>query len=189
MTFMLFDILSLLIQVITALVAGTALLRMYIQLCGINLSLRSGIPIAPFMFALTNWMVLPLRRILPAIGRLDTASLVSSYLVLLLKYVVYWSLAETPWDPVHLPIQAAIELISTCISGLFWIVVIYAVSSWLHSNSPMAYLIALMVEPLLIPIRRMLPQVSGIDFSALALILILQILEIVLHYASHALIL
>ena len=184
---MLFDIFSLLIQVITALIAGTALLRMYIQLCGINLSLRSGIPIAPFIFALTNWMVLPLRRVLPSIGKLDTASLVGSYLVLLAKYVVYWWLTDTALDPINLPIQAAVELISTCISGLFWIVVIYAVSSWFKSNTPMSYLIEWMVEPLLVPIRRVLPRVSGLDFSALVLILILQVLEIVLHYVSRGL--
>lgn len=184
---MLFDILSLLIQVITALIAGTALLRMYIQLCGINLSLRSGIPIAPFIFALTNWLVLPLRRILPAIGKLDTASLVGSYLILLAKYVVYWSLTDTTLDPINLPIQAAVELISTCISGLFWIVVIYAVSSWLKSSTPMTYLIEWMVEPLLMPIRRVLPRISGLDFSALVLIVILQVLEIVLHYVSRGL--
>jgi YggT family protein len=183
---MLFEIFSLLVQVITALIAGTCLLRMYIQLCGIHLSLRSGIPIAPFVFALTNWIVLPLRRVVPSVGRLDTASLIAAYGVLLLKYVLYWSIADNAWDPVHLPIQAAIELISTCISGLFWIVVIYAVASWVPSASPMVYLVQLMVEPLLRPIRQAMPRIGGLDLSAVALIVILQILEIVLHYVSRA---
>ena len=71
---MLYEIFSLLLQVITALIAGTCLLRMYIQLCGVNMSLRSGIPIAPFVFALTNWLVHPLRRVVPSVGRLDSAS-------------------------------------------------------------------------------------------------------------------
>jgi len=39
------------------------------QLQRINLSLRMGNPLAPFIFSLTNWLILPLRRVLPAIGR------------------------------------------------------------------------------------------------------------------------
>ena len=74
---MLFEIFSLLLQVITALIAGTCLLRGYIQFCGIQLSLRSANPIAPFVFALTNWIVLPMRRVLPAVGRIDPASFTS----------------------------------------------------------------------------------------------------------------
>ena len=186
---MLFEIFSLLLQVITALVAGTCLLRMYLQLCGVNLSLRSGLPIAPFIFALTNWIVLPLRRILPAMGRLDTASLVAGYGIVLLKYALYLAMSETSWNPANLPIQAAIELISTCISGLFWMVIVYAITSWIQTASPMSYLLALLVEPLLDPIRRVLPRLGGLDLSALALIVLLQVLEIVLHYASRDLLL
>ena len=186
---MLFEIFSLLLQVITALIAGTCLLRGYIQFCGIQLSLRSANPIAPFVFALTNWIVLPMRRILPAVGRIDTASFTSAYLVALAKYGVFWLLAESAWNPVNLPIQAAIEIARTCISGLFWIVIIYALASWLRSASPAMMFIELLAEPVLEPLRRVLPRVGGLDLSALALIVILQILEIVLHHFSRAVLL
>ena len=186
---MLYEIFSLLLQVITALIAGTCLLRMYIQLCGVNMSLRSGIPIAPFVFALTNWLVHPLRRVVPSVGRLDSASLVGAYSMLLLKYVVYWSISEAAWHPLNLPIQAAIEWVSTCISGLFWLVIIYVVASWVQSPSPMAYLIDLLVEPLLRPIRQAVPRLGGLDLSALVLIVSLQVAEIVLNHVSRLLLL
>lgn len=183
---MLTDIFSLLLQILTALIAGTCLLRMYIHYCGIRLSLYSGNPIAPLVFALTNWAVLPLRRVLPAVGRLDTASLVAAYLVTLVKYGVFWWMAESSWDALNLPIQAAIEIASTCISGLFWIVILYVVGSWFRSATPAMSFIELLVEPVLTPIRKAMPLIGGVDWSALALIVLLQVLEIVLHHFSRA---
>ena len=68
---MLFDIVSLLLDVATGLLGGACLLRLYMQYQRIPF----GNPVGRFVFALTDWLVLPLRRVLPALGRLDTASL------------------------------------------------------------------------------------------------------------------
>lgn len=186
---MLIDIFSLLLQIITALIAGTCLLRMYIHYCGIQLSMRSGNPIAPLVFALTNWLVLPMRRVLPAIGRLDTASLVSAYVITFGKYWIFWLLSDASWNLLNLPIQAAIEIASTCISGLFWIVVLYAIGSWFRSATPAMYFVDMLVMPVLNPIRRVMPRMGGMDWSALVLIVLLQVLEIVLHHFSRAVLL
>ena len=90
---MLFHIFSLLVHALAGLVAGTCLLRLYMQWQRINLSLRSGNPLAPFIFALTNWLVMPLRRVVPALGRLDTASLLAAGLVVAAKFVLLSSAA------------------------------------------------------------------------------------------------
>ena len=90
---------------------------------------------------------------------------------------------------VHLPIQAAIELISTCISGLFWSVILYAICSWYRSATPAMYFVDMLVMPVLNPIRRVMPRIGGMDWSALALIVLLQVLEIVLHHFSRAVLL
>ena len=77
---MLYQIVSLLLEVAAGLLTGIFLLRLYMQHQRIPMSARSGNPMGPFMFALTDWLVLPLRRVLPAVGRLDTASLVAAFL-------------------------------------------------------------------------------------------------------------
>lgn len=185
MSTMLHDIISLLLQVITGLLAGTCLLRLYIHFCGVPLSLRSGNPIAPFVFALTNWLVLPLRRVLPPIGRFDTASFMGAYGVLLVKYALFWLMADGVWSLTHLPVQAALDLMSTCLSGLIWLVILYALLSWLRSNAEAVYFFERLVEPLLVPIRRVLPRIGGLDGSPLVLILLLQVAEIALHHISR----
>ena len=79
------EMLSLVLQLVTGLVGGACLMRLYMQWHRIPLAARAGNPLGPFIFALTNWLVLPLRRVMPSIGRLDTASLVAAYLVVLAK--------------------------------------------------------------------------------------------------------
>jgi YggT family protein len=53
--------------------------------------------------------------------------------------------------------------------------------SWLKSGTDISYFLAQLVEPLLRPLRRVLPQMGGVDLSPLALLLLLQIAEIVLN--------
>jgi YggT family protein len=69
---MLIQIASLVLDVVVGVLAGACLLRLYMQLQTIPFSN----PIGRFVFAVTDWLVLPLRRVLPAVGRWDTASLV-----------------------------------------------------------------------------------------------------------------
>jgi YggT family protein len=59
-------------------------------------------------------------------------------------------------------------------------VIVYAVLSWLPTSSVISGVMARLVEPLLTPIRRVLPLVGGIDLSPLALLLLLQVAAIVL---------
>ena len=53
--------------------------------------------------------------------------------------------------------------------------------SFVRPGSDIGYFLAQLVEPLLAPIRRVLPLMGGVDLSPLALLLALQVLEIVLH--------
>lgn len=178
---MLFHIFSLLLHAITGLVAGTCLLRLYMQFQRINLSQRSGNPLAPFIFALTNWLVLPLRRVLPAVGRLDTASLLAAGLVLAAKFVLLSLAAGAVPNGLALLWVCTLDLLNVSISGLGWLVIAYALLSWVRSGTDVSYFLAQLVEPLLHPIRRVLPLVGGVDLSPLALLLLLQVLEIVLR--------
>ena len=65
-----------------------------------------------------------------------------------------------------------------------WLVLIYAVLSWVRAGSDAGYALGQLVEPMLRPLRRVVPQVGGVDLSPLALLVLLQVLEIVLHHLS-----
>ena len=178
---MLLQIFSLILQFIVGVVAGTCLLRMYMHLQRVNLSVRGGNPMAPFVFTITNWIVLPVRRFVPAIGRLDTASLVAAYAVLLAKHSLLWLVAGASAYWLGLVVHAGFELLGIVLSSLMWLVLIYVLMSWVKTASDVAYFLAQLVEPLLRPLRRLLPQMGGVDLSPIALLLLIQIAEIVLH--------
>ena len=131
---MLFQIVSLLLEVVVGLVAGTCLLRLYMQQQGIPLSARYN-PLGRFIFALTDWIVLPLRRLLPSMGRLDTASLVAAFLLELAQFGLLWVLAGGMGSLVSVGVLAFFGLVRLTISGLSGLVMVYAVLSWMPTRS------------------------------------------------------
>jgi YggT family protein len=177
---MLYQIVSLLLEVVAGVLSGACLLRLYMQYQRVPMSARSGNPLGRFVFALTDWIVLPLRRVLPAIGALDTASLIAAFLLQLGEFGILWLLAGAADGLAAVPILALFGLARMAISGLTGAVIVYAVLSWVQTNSVIADVLERLVAPLLQPIRRVLPLVGGVDLSPLALLVILQIAAIVL---------
>jgi len=178
--FMLYQILSLLLEVATSVLAGACLLRLYMQHQRIPMSVRSGNPLGRFVFALTDWLVLPLRRIVPALGRWDTASLLAAFLLELTQFLLLWLLAGARGGLIVIPILAAFGLLRLVISALTGLVIVYAVLSWVPTASPISDVIERLCAPPLKPIRRLLPLVGGVDLSPLVLLVLLQIAGIVL---------
>jgi YggT family protein len=177
---MFYQITSLLLEVVAGLLAGTCLLRLYMQYQRIPMSARSGNPLAKFIFALTDWLVLPLRRVIPAAGRWDMASLVGAFLIQLAQFLILWTLTGMGASLVSVVVLAAFGLVRMAISGMTGLVIIYAVLSWVQTQSSAADLLERLVMPVLIPIRRVLPLVGGIDLSPLVLLVLLQVSAIVL---------
>jgi len=177
---MIFHILSLLINIFASLVAGAALLRAYLQYHYIPLSTRSGNPFAPLIFALTNWIVLPLRRIIPAVGRVDTSSVLASLMVIAFKTIAYALMGIMSTLPLVIAIDTGFEFFSLILSCLSSLLLAYVVLSWVQRNSPLFDLLSRMVIPILAPIRQRIKTLGGMDWSVLVVFLLLQIANIVL---------
>ncbi len=178
---MFLQIITFLLQIAAGLLVGLCLLRLYMQYHRVPLSARSGNPIGPLIFALTDWLVLPLRRIIPAIGRWDIASVVAALLIELAQYLILWLLAGGQGSPAFIPVLAVFGVLRLAVSGLSVLVIVYAVLSWVQAHSPMMGLLARLVSPLLQPIRRVIPLVGGLDLSPLILLVLLQVGGIVLE--------
>jgi YggT family protein len=178
---MFYQIFSFLLQIAAGLLVGLCLLRLYMQYHRVPLSVRSGNPIGPFIFALTDWLVLPLRRVLPAMGRWDTASLIAAILIELVQYALLWLIDGRGMSPAFVVLLALFGVVRLALSGLSVLVIVYAVLSWVQAHSPMMGLLARLVSPLLQPIRRLVPLVGGIDLSPLVLLILLQVGGIVLE--------
>lgn len=177
---MLYQIVSLLLEVAAGLLTGTCLLRLYMQHQRIPMSVRSGNPMGRFIFALTDWIVLPLRRVVPAVGSWDMASLLAAFLLQLAQFTVLWLLAGLAANFASVAVLAAFGLVRMAVSGLTVLVIVYAILSWVQTESSLSDLLQRLVSPLLVPIRRTVPLVGGVDLSPLVLLVLLQIVSIVL---------
>jgi YggT family protein len=134
-------------------------------------------PLSQAVVKLTNWLVLPLRRLLPPIDRLDTASLVAVYLaqvvavaaVFMLSTGIAMPIPDLLWWSVKKGVVSTLQLYTVAI-------VVYALLSLVAPGtySPAAGLLQSLCEPLLRPVRQALPIIGGLDFSPLVVILILQ---------------
>jgi len=79
---MLYQIISFLLEVAVSLVGGACLLRLYMQ----HQRVSFANPVGRFVFALTDWLVLPLRRVVPSAGAWDLSSLLGAYGLKLMQF-------------------------------------------------------------------------------------------------------
>jgi YggT family protein len=131
---------------------------------------------------MTNPLVLPLRKMLPPIGKVDTASIVALLIVQAAAVALMWLLGGYPWifTPGQFATVVFMTLIRTILNFYIFALFLYVILSWIApgTNSPGAALIDTLCEPLLRPIRRLIPPLGGFDLSALFLIIGLQALNI-----------
>jgi YggT family protein len=179
---MAYQIISFLLDVAAGLLGGACLLRLYMQYQRIPF----GNPVGRFVFALSDWLVLPLRKVLPAMGRIDTASLVAVYLVELAQFALLWLFAGRGSGLEMLPVLALFGVARLVISGLTGLVIVYAILSWVQADSPIADVLDRLCAPLLRPWRKIVPLVGGIDLSPLVFLVVLQVIAIVLAYLQAA---
>lgn len=173
---MLYQIPSFLLDVITGLIGGACLLRLYMQYHRVPF----GNPLGRFVFALTDWIVLPLRRIVPAAKRWDLASLVAAWLLAMVKYLLLMLLIGSIRVGA-LPLLSLFGVLQWIVSGLTALLVVYAVLSWIPGASPLLKdLIDRLADPIVRPLRRVIPLIGGVDLSPLAAIVLLQVAAIVL---------
>ena len=138
-------------------------------------------PLAQAVLSLTNWLVIPLRRILPSMRRLDTASLVALLAVQILATLLMFRLRVGAMIP-FLPLAVAgLRSLAVAAIRLFQVLIfVYALLSFIAPGtySPVAGLLSSLCEPLLRPLRRLLPVLGGLDFSPLVALIGLQALLI-----------
>jgi YggT family protein len=133
---------------------------------------------------LTNPLVLPLRRLLPPIRKVDTASIVALLIVQTAATATLWLLGAYPWvyNPAQFTVEALRSLAATILQFYTFAMFLFILLSWVAPGtySPAAALLSSICEPLLRPIRRVIPAIAGLDLSALFLIIALQALYILI---------
>jgi YggT family protein len=166
---LLLSLFSPVIDAVVGLFAGVLLLRFWMQ----AVRVRPPQSIAEFIFFVTDWMVKPLRMVIPGVGGLDLASLVGSYLVALISLTLRLWLVDGYFS-VAIFVLALLMVLQWVIYGLTALLVIEVIFSWVNPNAPLAPLVRALNMPLLRPIRRFVPLLGGMDLSPMVLFLLLQ---------------
>lgn len=167
---MLYEILTFLVEVAVTLVGGACLLRLYMRWRRMSLAN----PVGRLVLAFTDWLVRPLQRVLPARGSFDLASLLAAWLLKLLQYALLMLMLGLPgWG--LLPVLGVLGVARLAVSVASAIIIIAAVLSWTGQRTLITDVLQSLAEPMLAPLRRLLPLVGGIDLSPLLALVLLQV--------------
>lgn len=136
-------------------------------------------PISQFIVKATNPPLIPLRKFIPGWGGIDLASLTLALIVQIIAIVLILLLNGVQ-PPLQVLMWAAIGIISLVLKVYFWGLLITVIASWLAPNSynPALILINQILEPAVKPVRKMMPDMGGIDISPIIMFLLIQVLEI-----------
>lgn len=141
-------------------------------------------PLSQFILRVTDPLVIPVRRLVPAIGSLDTATLLIAAAIQLIATAVLVNVACVgDIDVIQLVGIAVVRLLQLSLRIYLFVVLIYVVLSWVApggSYNPAANLLASLVEPVLAPVRRLVPAIGGLDLSALFVLIGIQALSMLL---------
>ena len=174
---MLYSLLSMVLDTVTGLFAGVLLLRFWMQVVRV----RPPHQVAHFTFQLTDWLVKPLRRLIPGVAGFDWASLLGAYLIVLIAMTFkVWLITEAFTVSVFL--LSLLAMLQWIIYGWTALLILEVIFSWVNPQAPLAPFVQALNAPLLNPIRRIVPLLGGLDLSPMVLFLLLQVASKSLAY-------
>jgi len=179
------DILRFLLEITFTLFGAALIARAWIH----AVRLHPFNPLARGIYQTTNWLVLPIRKLVPAGHSVDWSSLVAAWITALVYLVLMWVLAVGALMPASmLPAALGSSLLMVAkwaLNLIVWLTLLQAVLSWINPMSPLMALLQTLTAPLLDPIRRILPRGAAIDFSPLVLLILAQIALMMLARATY----
>ena len=139
-------------------------------------------PFSQFVVKVTQPIVAPMRRVLPSIGRLDTATLVLALLVAGLKIVVLnLALGGIGLNVLSVVVVSFVIVLKEALTLVMYVLILRAIMSWVsQGNNPMELVLGQLTEPMLAPIRKRMPDMGGLDLSVMVVIVLLMFMQTLL---------
>lgn len=135
--------------------------------------------LSQFVVKATNPLLVPMRRIIPGFLGLDMAGVVLAILVASGKFGALVAIGGGNIDLVTLPLLGLILVLKKVGVMIFWIMIIRAILSWVsRGGHPIEHLMDQLTEPMLAPIRRIMPAMGGLDLSMIVMFVALNFLNI-----------
>lgn len=166
-----------LVQFVFGLYSFAVILRLWLRLASLD-------AYQPFIAAIaksTAPIIHPLKKYLPDIGHLESASMVLLLVVTLVKLLLVSFISGHVPQPIGLLAWTLISTVEVCLDTIFYVMIITAILSWIpHAQPALSSLFAQMTAPLLAPIRRFIPLLGGMDLSPIVVLVAIQIIEMLM---------
>jgi YggT family protein len=141
-------------------------------------------PMADAIVRLTNWLILPLRRLLPPIGKVDTATVVAVIAIASVRTFAALAMAGQGVGDVGQFLRITlVDLAGLVLRIYLFALLLYWLTSFVSPGgyAPGLRLLARLCEPILKPVRRIIPPIGQIDFSVLWVSIIIGALLVLLR--------
>ncbi|QSP95916.1 YggT family protein [Marinobacter salinisoli] len=148
-------------------------------------------PITQFAVKATNPLLRPLRRIIPGWGGIDGAALVLAILIQAATFfliLIALNGGIPAINPITLLVWAFLNVLDLIVKIYFWSVIAVVVVSWIApgSSHPAIQLVEQITEPVIRPIRNIMPSMGGLDLSPIVVFLILNVVSVVIKHMKLA---
>lgn len=153
------------------------ILRMWMQYAKVNFYN----PFTQFIVKLTQPLLGPMRKVIPSVGIIDTATVLVIYIICVIKviFVTSYALKWPVWNNMYL-VYGIYAMFHAFGHLLFWLLLIRAIFSWISRGQTIAEdALAQLTEPLVRPIRRVIPPFGNIDLSFMVIVFILIALNLI----------
>ena len=139
-------------------------------------------PVCQVLVTLTDPLVKPLTRLLPPVGRINLAAVVVLYTIQLIGLFLVALIVGARLDPAILALLAILKLTRMLLVLYLILILASVIISWIGQNlrHPIVPLIYQLTDPVLAPIRRILPPLGAFDLSPLVALIGIQFLIILL---------
>lgn len=140
-------------------------------------------PVAQGVLRLTSPLVIPLRRFIPPIGRIDTSTVLVAFVIEYALILVLLALGGRSAGFVPIALTSLVELAVLSLNMFFFVILIKIILSWVapHNYNPVTAMLTTLAEPILRPFRRFIPPLGGLDISPIFAIVLLQAGVIILQ--------
>lgn len=136
-------------------------------------------PISQFIVKATQPLVTPARRIIPPIGKIDTATLFLVLVLILIKLFILFTISGYAVSPHQVLVNALHDLVSLTFDIFIVALFVQAILSWINPDpyNPVSSILYSLTLPVLRPIKQFVPPIGGIDLSTLVALIALMFLK------------
>ena len=140
-------------------------------------------PFSQFILTLTNPVLQPMRKLIPSIGKIDTAAIVLIFILKFVELLLRNLFVGKNVMLASLIVPTILGLINLVLNIFIFAIIVLIIISWvaphLHAqNNPMASILRSITEPLIRPARKLIPPIGMFDLSTFVVLVALYCIKI-----------